>query len=346
MTVSNEDVLSALRSIPWAAGHVADAVRGVILKPVEGGVHVSFAMEVDPHDAAAAEPVRIIAENALRAMPGVVSVSGVLTAHRQTPTLQTRPEPKREKIALPNIKRIIAVASGKGGVGKSTTAVNLAVACVHNGLRVGLVDADIYGPSIPRMLNLSGKPETDADKKIIPMERYGVKTMSMGFFVAEDAPIIWRGPRVHTAIQQLFRDVAWGELDILIVDVPPGTGDAHMTLAQMIPLTGAVIVSTPQDIALIDARKGLGMFQAMDVSVLGIIENMSYFSCPHCGERSDIFSHGGAHQEADKLGLPFLGEIPLDIAVRQTSDSGNPITASQPDSAAAKKYFEIAKKIC
>jgi ATP-binding protein involved in chromosome partitioning len=344
--ITQETILSTLDKTIWKNGSVADAIRGIIITPSPDGAHIRFAIDIDPNDAAAAEPIRQEAENIIRAIPNVASVSSVLTAHRQAPTMQMRPEPKREKIALPNIKKIIAIASGKGGVGKSTTSVNLAIACAHNGLRVGLVDADIYGPSIPRMLNLSGKPETDAEKKIIPFERYGIKTMSMGFFVAEDAPIIWRGPRVHTAIQQLFRDVAWGDLDILLVDLPPGTGDAHMTLAQMIPLTGAVIVSTPQDIALIDARKGLGMFQAMDVPVLGIIENMSYFACPHCGERSDIFSHGGARHEAEKLGLPFLGEIPLTIAVRQASDSGHPITASQPESDMAKIYMEIAHKLC
>jgi ATP-binding protein involved in chromosome partitioning len=211
-----------------------------------------------------------------------------------------------------------------------------------------LLDADIYGPSIPRMLNLKGKPQATHDKKLLPMQKYDVAVMSMGFLIAEDAPMIWRGPMVHGAITQLFRDVTWnayGDLDILIVDLPPGTGDAQLTLAQSVPLAGAVIVSTPQDIALLDARKGLAMFKRVDVPVLGIIENMSYFLCPHCGERSEIFSHGGARKEAEKLGVPFLGEIPLDIAVRETSDMGEPISIGQPESGPAKAYKVIADKV-
>jgi ATP-binding protein involved in chromosome partitioning len=246
---------------------------------------------------------------------------------------------------LPSVKQIVAVASGKGGVGKSTTAVNLAIAFKQIGLKVGLLDADIYGPSIPRMMNLKGKPQITSGKKMVPMQRYGIEVMSMGFLIEEDAPMIWRGPMVHSAITQMFRDVAWGDLDVLVVDLPPGTGDAQLTMAQSVDLAGAVIVSTPQDIALIDARKGLNMFRRVDVPVLGIVENMSYYLCPKCGERSDIFGHGGARNEAAKLGVPFLGEIPLDIVVRQTSDSGEPITETQPDSTYAKAYCDIATLI-
>ncbi|MBJ7416808.1 MAG: iron-sulfur cluster carrier protein ApbC [Niveispirillum sp.] len=248
-------------------------------------------------------------------------------------------------MGVPGVRAIIAVASGKGGVGKSTTSVNLALGMAANGLRVGLLDADIYGPSLPRMMGLSGKPETADGKVLRPLVRHGVKVMSMGFMVAEETPMIWRGPMVMGAIQQMLRDVAWGELDVLVVDMPPGTGDAQLSLSQNVPLAGAVIVSTPQDIALLDARKGLNMFRRVDVPVLGIVENMSYFCCPNCGHRSDIFSHGGARAEADKLGIDFLGEVPLDIAIRETSDGGDPIVVSQPDSEHAKVYRAIAARV-
>jgi len=239
----------------------------------------------------------------------------------------------------------VAVASGKGGVGKSTTAVNLALALKGLGLAVGLLDADIYGPSQPRMLGISGRPSSPDGKTLSPMENYGIKCMSMGFLVPEDTPTIWRGPMVMGALQQMLRDVAWGELDVLVVDLPPGTGDAQLTMSQQVPLTGAVIVSTPQDIALLDARKGLNMFRRVDVPVFGIIENMSYFICPHCQGRSDIFSHGGARAEAEKLGVDFLGEIPLDMAIRETSDGGRPIVVSQPDSPHSQVYRAIAAKV-
>jgi len=246
---------------------------------------------------------------------------------------------------VPGVRSIVAVASGKGGVGKSTTAANLALALKTLGLKVGVLDADIYGPSMPRMLGISGQPRSSDGRTLQPMENYGVRCMSMGFLVAEDTPMIWRGPMVMSAIQQMLRDVAWGELDVLVVDMPPGTGDAQLTLAQQVPLTGAVIVSTPQDIALLDARKGLNMFRKVDVPVFGIVENMSYFICPHCGERSEIFSHGGARREAERLGAEFLGELPLDIAIRETSDGGRPIVASSPESAHAKVYRAIAARV-
>jgi ATP-binding protein involved in chromosome partitioning len=246
---------------------------------------------------------------------------------------------------IKGVKNAIAVASGKGGVGKSTVAVNLALGFKANGLRVGVLDADIYGPSVPRMLGISGKPSMVDKTTLRPMENYGLKCMSIGFLVPEDTPMIWRGPMVMSALQQMLRDVAWGELDVMIVDMPPGTGDAQLTMAQQVALAGAVIVSTPQDIALIDARKGLAMFEKVNVPVLGIIENMSYFLCPHCGERSDIFSHGGARREAQRLGTDFLGEIPLDLAIRETSDEGRPITMSQPDSPYAATFRDIAARV-
>ena len=246
---------------------------------------------------------------------------------------------------MPGVNAIVAVASGKGGVGKSTVAVNLALGLAAGGHAVGVLDADIYGPSMPRMLGISGKPVSTDGRRLEPMENFGIKCMSMGFLVDEETPTIWRGPMVTSALQQMMRDVNWGALDVMIVDMPPGTGDAQLTMAQQVPLAGAVIVSTPQDIALLDARKGLNMFRQVDVPVFGFIENMSYFACPHCGERSEIFSHGGARREADRLGIDFLGEIPLDIAIRETSDSGRPIVVSQPDSAQAKTYRAIADKV-
>ena len=247
--------------------------------------------------------------------------------------------------AVPGVGAIIAVASGKGGVGKSTVAANLALALKANGLRVGVLDADIYGPSMPRMLGISGRPSSPDGKRLTPMENYGLRCMSMGFLVPEDKPMIWRGPMVMSALQQMLREVNWGDLDIMVVDMPPGTGDAQLTMAQQVPLAGAVIVSTPQDIALLDARKGLNMFRQVEVPVLGIIENMSYFLCPHCGGRSEIFSHGGARIEAERLNTEFLGEVPLDLQIRETSDDGRPITVSDPDNPHSLVFRAIAARI-
>jgi len=344
---TEHQILDALRAFkpPGAAQDIValGMVSGLAIRESQGGANIGFALEVDPEHAEALEPVRAAAEKAVLQLPGVLSVSAVMTAHKRAPQMQMGKQ--REKIVLPGVKHIVAVASGKGGVGKSTTAVNLAVALAQSGLKVGLLDGDIYGPSLPRMLNLKGKPQATDDKKLIPLERYGLAVMSMGFLIEEETPMIWRGPMVHSAITQLFRDVNWGERDIIVVDMPPGTGDAHLTMAQNVPLSGAVIVSTPQDIALIDARKGLNMFARVDVPILGIVENMSFFLCPHCGTRSDIFSHGGARHEAEKLGVPFLGEIPLELAIRETSDAGDPITHAQPESGAAKHYRLMAKTL-
>ena len=237
------------------------------------------------------------------------------------------------------------MASGKGGVGKSTIAVNLALALKGLGLRVGILDADIYGPSMPRLLGISGKPTTVDGRTLKPMENYGVKVMSMGFLVEEDTPMIWRGPMVMSALNQMMKEVEWGELDVLVVDMPPGTGDAQLTMAQTVPLAGAVIVSTPQDLALIDARKGLNMFRKVEVPVLGIVENMSYFVCPDCGSRHDIFGHGGAEKESERLGVPFLGGIPLTMQIRETSDAGEPVVVSHPDGPHAHAYGEIARAV-
>ena len=257
---------------------------------------------------------------------------------------QGGPRPGSQRIGVPGIERIIAVASGKGGVGKSTTAVNLALGFAALGLRVGILDADIYGPSIPRLLALRDKPQSAGGRTMIPLQAYGLKAMSMGLLVDEETPMIWRGPMVMSALTQMLREVEWGELDILVVDMPPGTGDAQLTMAQQVPLAGAVIVSTPQDLALIDARKGLAMFRKVDVPVLGIVENMSYFVAPDTGKRYDIFGHGGAKREAERLGVPFLGEVPLEMAIRETSDSGKPVVVSDPDGPHASVYRDIAAR--
>ena len=251
----------------------------------------------------------------------------------------------RLTINIGKVKHIIAVASGKGGVGKSTTAVNLALGFQQNGLRVGMLDADIYGPSLPRLLAITDRAGADRRERAEAASKYGLEVMSMGFLVDEETPMIWRGPMVISAITQMLKDVAWGELDIMVVDMPPGTGDAQLTMAQQVPFAGAVIVSTPQDLSLIDARRGLNMFKRVDVPVLGIVENMSYFLCPKCGERSDIFSHGGASAEAERLGVPFLGELPLHMSIRETSNSGRPIVVAEPESLHAGLYRAIASAV-
>ena len=333
------------------------------------GGHVAVTLEVDPARGPALEPLRQACEQAIRAMPDVLSASAVMTAERAAAAApaqpargggghnhshghahgpgqgQGQPAPGGGRIDVPGVKHIIAVASGKGGVGKSTTAVNLALGLAANGISTGLLDADIYGPSMPRMLGVKEKPESIDGKQLKPIERYGIRTMSIGYIVAEDTPMIWRGPMVSSALEQMLRDVQWGELDVLVVDMPPGTGDAQLTLAQRVALAGAVIVSTPQDIALVDARKGLNMFRKVAVPVLGFVENMSFYLCPHCGERAEIFGHGGAREEAEKLGVPFLGEVPLHLDIRTTSDSGHPIVVSQPDSPYAQIYKNIAGRV-
>jgi ATP-binding protein involved in chromosome partitioning len=344
------------RQILDALGQVVDPDKGtdiVSLGMVSGVVardgNVAFAIEVEPERGPRLESLRKAAEKAVEALPDVLSVTAVLTA--QTPP-HGRPAPqptvghRAERGTVLGVRAIVAVASGKGGVGKSTVAANLALGLRANGLRVGILDADIYGPSMPRMLGLSGqRPESRDGKILTPLENFGLRCMSMGFLVPEDTAMIWRGPMVTSALQQMLRGVNWGELDIMIVDMPPGTGDAQLTMAQQVPLAGAVIVSTPQDIALLDARKGLNMFAKVDVPVLGIVENMSYFLCPHCGGRSEIFSHGGARQEAERLGTEFLGEVPLDITIRETSDGGTPITVAEPDNPHALVFRRIAARI-
>jgi ATP-binding protein involved in chromosome partitioning len=323
-------------------------VSGIVVK----GGHVAFAIEIEPRRAAAMEPLRKQAEKLVHALPGVLTVSAVLTAERGPP----QPPPQMPRIGghgsgsseplLTSVKSVIAVASGKGGVGKSTTAVNLALALKDLGLSVGLFDADIFGPSQPRMLGMTGAKPTSADgKKMAPIEAHGMKVMSIGFMMPEDNPVVWRGLMVMGALEQFMKDVAWGELDVMVIDMPPGTGDTQLTIAQRVKLAGAVIVSTPQDIALIDARKGINMFKKVNVPVLGLIENMSVFHCPNCGHEAHIFGHGGAKADAERLGVDFLGELPLDIDLRIAGDEGKPVVAAQPDGAIAQRYRAIAEKI-
>lgn len=376
MSVTEAQVLEALKRVkgPDLESNIVDLglVSEILIK--DGRVY--FSITIDPKRAEELEPLRQAATKVASDIEGVTGATAVLTAEATSgsagsPQAQPRAEHPRVTAArqtgaapaspqaggpaaapqgragegLPGVKHLIAVASGKGGVGKSTTTVNLALGLQANGLKVGILDADIYGPSQPRLLGLSGRPQQGANGKIQPMSGYGLKAMSMGFMVEEDTPIIWRGPMVVSALNQMLREVNWGELDAIVIDMPPGTGDVQLTMAQQVPLSGAVIVSTPQDLALIDARKGLAMFQRVDVPVLGIVENMSYFICPSCGERSDIFGHGGAATEADRLGVPFLGGVPLHMDIRATSDSGQPIVATAPESPHAQIYQELAGRI-
>ena len=346
--LNEEKIQKALESVKNADGSALfspQAISGIVIK--DG--NVGFAIEISPEQASAAKQIQKQAEDAILALDGVFSATAMLTAHRaaQTPPpaqpAQTAPQARQDGPHKP-ANHIIAVASGKGGVGKSTTSINLALALQAKGKRVGILDADIYGPSLPRLIGINRKPQT-SEKKLIPIEAWGLQTMSIGYLVAEDAPTIWRGPMVMSALEQMLKDVAWDALDVLIIDMPPGTGDAQLTLSQRAALAGAVIVSTPQDLALIDARKGLNMFLKVNVPVLGLIENMSHFICPSCGERSDIFGHGGAKKEAESLGMPFLGEVPLQMAIRKTSDDGTPIVASAPDSPQAQQYMAIADNL-
>ena len=365
MSVTQQQVLDVLARVRSPRG-VALTEAGVLSAIAASDGKVFFSINVDAREARAWEDVRAQAEAAVRAIPGVTSAMIALTAERkpgaapapQRPAGGVQPasahrhppqppggSPMSRQAEIPGVAAVIAVASGKGGVGKSTTALNLALGLRVLGLRVGLLDADIYGPSVPRLTGIHNKPELDDNRKMIPIERFGLSIMSIGFLVEEDTAMIWRGPMVMSAITQMLRDVAWGTLDVLVVDMPPGTGDAQLTLAQNVPLKGAIIISTPQDLSLIDARRGLAMFKKVNVPVLGIVENMSYFQCPHCGERSDIFGHGGARHEAERLGVPFLGEVPLHMAIRQTSDAGTPVVVSEPDGPHAAIYRAIGKQV-
>lgn len=368
MSVSKEIVIERLKTVngPDFTGNIVDL--GLVSDIFIADAKVFFSITVPAARAQEMEPLRAAAERVVKAIPGVAGAMVALTAEKKgggmEAPVQPRPAPRpapapapqrpvphapashsHGKRGVPGIDAIIAVASGKGGVGKSTTAVNLALGLAANGLKVGVLDADIYGPSMPRLLNIHGRPQTIDGKVLKPMQNYGLKVMSMGFLVDEETPMIWRGPMVMSALTQMLREVEWGALDVLVVDMPPGTGDAQLTMAQQVPLAGAVIVSTPQDLALIDARKGLNMFKKVDVPLLGIVENMSYFLAPDTGKRYDIFGHGGARREAERLGVTFLGEVPLEMGIRESSDAGAPVVASKPQGAEAKIYRDIASKV-
>ncbi len=369
MSTSKDDVLAALGKIASPQGEPLPAT-GKLSEIVVADGKVFFSITVDAGAVQAWESVRERAQKAVAALPGVQSVMVALTAERAAGAAPRRepPPPGRGRpggpggpsgpsgpggppggpgapSGIPGVAAIIAVASGKGGVGKSTTAVNLALALRELGLKVGILDADIYGPSIPKLLAIRERPETIGGNRLRPIERFGMAVMSIGFLIEEETPMIWRGPMVMSALTQMLREVEWGTLDVMVVDMPPGTGDAQLTMAQQVPLKGAVIVSTPQDLALIDARRGIAMFRRVNVPVLGIVENMSTFICPQCGTRTDIFGHGGARREAERLGVPFLGEVPLDIAIREKSDSGAPVVATAPDGPHAKYYRDIATRV-
>jgi len=348
--LTTDGLRAALRGVvdPGSGQDIVAAGLVDSLAVRDGLVHL--ALRADRSTAPAMEQVRRAAEALLSKQPGVVNATAVLTAHRAaSPPRPAAPAPAAQASAskaslLPEVAHIVAVASGKGGVGKSTTAVNLAVALAQQGHRVGLLDADIYGPSLPRMLGVDRKPET-RDGMLVPLQAWGLSAMSIGFLVDPDAAMIWRGPMVMGALEQMMGQVHWGALDILVVDMPPGTGDAQLTMAQKVSLSGAVIVSTPQDIALIDARRGVRMFEKTLVPVLGLVENMSVFCCPNCGHRTELFGHGGARREAEHLGIPFLGEVPLLLDIRTTSDAGTPICAADPDSPAAQAFAAIARRV-
>lgn len=365
--VTKEEVLAVLAKVrgPDLEGDIVS--RGMVSDVFISDNKVYFSITVPAERAHELEPLRVAAERSVRAMPGIKGALVTLTADRKAGSPAPPPQPvpprtaaagpahdhshghahppQREKAGVPGVGAIIAVASGKGGVGKSTTAVNLALGLQANGLKVGILDADIYGPSVPRLLKISGRPQQIENRIIRPMENYGLKAMSMGFLVDEETAMIWRGPMVQSALMQMLREVAWGDLDVLVVDMPPGTGDAQLTMAQQVPLAGAVVVSTPQDLALIDARKAITMFRKVEVPLLGIVENMSYFLAPDTGKRYDIFGHGGARAEAERIGVPFLGEVPLTIDIRERSDAGTPVVVSDPDGASARIYRDIAAKV-
>ncbi len=366
---SQQDVVTALAGVMGPDGRTplpqSGALGGVVVR--EDRVFVS--LEVEGSRAAEAEPLRASVERTVSSLPGVSKAFVTLTsqargkagpasqpashahdhAHSHAPSAGPSPGPKAQAArtvqGVPGVRTIIAVASGKGGVGKSTTAVNLALALRNLGNKVAVLDADIYGPSMPRLLGLKQKPDVIEGKMMRPLEAFGLKVMSIGFLVEEETPMIWRGPMVMSAITQMLREVVWGDIDVMVVDMPPGTGDAQLTMAQSVPLAGSVIVSTPQDLALIDARRGIAMFRRTEVPILGIVENMSTFICPHCGTRSDIFAHGGARHEAERLGVPYLGEVPLAIAIRETSDAGRPIVVAEPNGPHAEAYLNIARRL-
>jgi ATP-binding protein involved in chromosome partitioning len=346
---TESEILAALAHIPGPDGRTPLPSSGAIDGVTQRDGKVFLAIRIDPAKAPSLEPMKAAVEVALKALPGVTSALVTLTAENAPvakPAPHAHKAPARGGRPIEGVERIIAVASGKGGVGKSTTACNLAVGLAKLGLKVGLLDADVFGPSMPRLFGIAQKPLLAPDgQKLLPIEKFGVKVMSIGFLVEDNSAIVWRGPMVTSALNQFLRDVEWGALDVLVIDMPPGTGDVQLTIAQNAPLAGAVIVSTPQDLSLIDARRAIAMFKTVETPILGIVENMSFFVCPHCGGRSEVFAHGGARHEAEKQGVPFLGEAPLHMLIRETSDGGRPIVASAPDSPQAKAYLDIAETL-
>ena len=338
MKITKEQVLDALKSV-MDPDLKKDVVSLGFIKElqIEGG-RVSFIMELTTPACPLKEQLKTAAEQAVRGIAGVSEVQVEVTSKVSTHRVQMEEE------ILPGVRNIIAIASGKGGVGKSTVCVSLAVALARTGARVGLLDTDIYGPSIPIMMGVKEQPELK-EQKLIPIIRYGVKLMSIGFLISEDTPLIWRGPMVMKAVEQLLMDVDWGELDYLMIDLPPGTGDVQLTLAQKVPMTGVVIVTTPQDVALLDVVRGISMFKKLNVPILGIIENMSFFQCPHCGERTEIFSHGGGEAASRKLEVPFLGEVPIDLKTRTGGDTGRPVVIDDPESGQSKIFMKIAEQM-
>ncbi len=346
-TPTKEAVLAALGRIALPDGR--DIVTAGLVRALQVGEgSARFVMEVAPEEAARLKPVRDAAEAALKSLDGLGNVSVMMTAHSAAPPPDIAPRKPAAPAGpqpVPGVDRIIAIASGKGGVGKSTVAANLAVALAATGRRVGLLDADVYGPSQPRMLGLSGRPASPDGKTIIPMRNHGVTAMSMGLMTEEGQAVIWRGPMLMSALQQMLLQVEWGGLDVLIVDLPPGTGDVQMTLSQKFQVTGAIVVSTPQDVALLDARKGIDLFARFEVPIIGLIENMSTHVCTACGHEEHIFGHGGVAREAERLGAPLLAEIPLHLAIRTSSDAGTPIVAAAPDSPQAKAFTDLAARL-
>jgi len=347
-TITKENILEALKGIKHK-----DQDQNIVEKGLVSAVDVSdnmiiVTMEVSPKLISFFEETRLKVEEEIEKIAGSTKVSVVLTAKKDTQKLTEKPKqaPQIQKMEIKGVKKIIAVASGKGGVGKSTVSVNLAMALSSLGLKTALFDADIYGPSLPKMMGLeNARPESVDGKHFLPIEQYGVECMSLGFMVDPASPVIWRGPMVSSAIEQLLGDASWGDIDVMVIDLPPGTGDAQLMMSQKVPLDGAIIVSTPQDIALLDAVKGLNMFHKVGTDIIGVIENMSYFICPSCGTRSEIFGHGGAKQTAEELGEEFLGAVPLHIDIRKHADEGSPIVVSDPEAPQSKAFIAIAEKV-
>jgi len=338
VSVSQEQVLAALRAVQDPDLHKDIVTLGFVKDVKVAGGEVDFTIELTTPACPVKDEMKAEAEGIVRRLPGV-------TAARATMTADVKARGGFGRQAVPGIRNIIAVGAGKGGVGKSTTAVNLADALQRKGARVGLMDADVYGPNTPQMLGIEGGPEVSEAKHMIPPEAFGIKVISMGMLVPADQPIIWRGPMLHGAVQQFMRDVEWGELDYLIVDLPPGTGDVSLSMAQSVPVAGAVVVTTPQGVSVSDVRKAVAMFRQLNIPVLGVVENMSYFVCGHCQERTEIFGHGGGVKMAEDMGIPMLGQIPIDTRVRAGGDEGRPIVNAAPESPAAKAFAEVAGRV-